>query len=421
MQTGTFRFQGIGDKYRNDPSNWENDLFKKLEKLLVSDSGTIPSTLWEKIVSTPETRRMWIDCFTHYSVDFHNNYEVPETFGDVLLSSGLYYMMLGNPEDPNFSNILKSANLSDVMSKINTNATSKIFLTRMFYEKFEGLHEYIRCSKEFGVVADIMEDVFEALISTIQMSVDRVSWEGQYLGPGFVSVIRFVHWFYLRKLSSDELDLSGKANTKTFVKEYLEKNFAFTTGDTRVATDERSGFKYLTVTLKSQNRQSVNPFGNNTGFYIDSPANKMMVVNAGNSFVIEYRPESQYVTIKGYEIPVYERLLQYFKSSREYSKSVKEFEDYNQRGLTSFVILKSVVGSQEDYENLKVIARRMNIRPETMDFKRKVFKTDDVSIVIWGKDRDTDEKKMIMSLFFKKDQGAQSTYEAVHNWIVSNL
>lgn len=416
--------QNIGERYRSSPSTWEEELFDKLKNMMVTESGSIPENLWESIMLNEEARNVWIDCFTHFSVNFERNYEVRELFGDSLLNSALFYLFLGNPQDERLGAVLRSPNPTDLMTQIKKKLVSKPFLRQMFYTKMDNLHLYIRCRPEFARKSDLMEDVFESFISAIQMSVDKVSWDGKFMGPGFVSVTKFVHWFYTRRLTADEFDISGKKDIKTLMKEFLEKFYRYTTGKTDVVKDPSSDLRTYSVHLVPQVLgKSVNPFGfiKSRSYYLD-PQNQTMQIAVDNStqIVTILVNTDRVTTIKDEEQTIYNKLYDWFKFNKDTSGNMKIFENYNDSGITTYDILNNLIPDIDDYEKLKNIAASMDLDPNTIDIKRSEFKTGDISIIVWGKKRTTREKAIIYDTFIPTVKGVNSNtliIDNIHNWL----
>lgn len=416
--------QNIGQAYRENPENWEREFFEKVYNVMVIDSQAIPKNVWERIMDNEEARNVWIDCFTHYSVSFERNYEVKETFGDKLLSSALYYLFLGNPQDTQLGAVLRSPNPSELMTQINKQLTSKLFLREKFFSKMDNLHLYIRCRSEFARKTDIMEDVFESFISAIQMSVDRVSWEGKFLGPGFVSVTKFVHWFYTKRLSADEFDISGKKDVKTYMKEFLEKFYRYTTGRTDVVRDETSNVRTFTVNLNPQALgRSINPFsGIRQPFFIDPQFQSMSLETERGTEVVKITLQTDRVsTIKDIEPLIYNRLLEWFRASREHGRNLTIFEEFINKGYTTFEILNNLIPTMEDYDGLRIIARKLKLDNRTINIKRSEFKDGDISIIIWAKHESTEEKTIMFETYIPKPapgiQANQIIIETIRAWM----
>jgi dsRNA-specific ribonuclease len=416
--------QNIGQAYRQSPETWERDFFEKIYGLLVVDSQSIPKNIWDKIMGDEGARNVWIDCFTHYSVSFERNYEVKETFGDKLLSSALYYLFLGNPQDSRLGAVLRSPNPSELMTQINKQFTSKLFLREKFYTKMDNLHQYIRCRQEFARKTDIMEDVFESFISAIQLSVDRASWEGKFLGPGFVSVTKFVHWFFTRKLSADEFDLTGKKDIKTYMKEFLEKFYRYTTGRTDVTRDDELGVRTFVVHLNPQaGSKSINPFASvPQPFYLDPDTKTISLTTDPSTRVVNVELQTDRAsTIKDIEPVIYNKLLDWFKTSREHTRNVSIFEEFNSKGYTTFEILNNLIPTMEDYEALRQAARKMNLDPRTINIKRSEFREGDISIIIWAKHAETEEKTIMFETYIPKlSPGTQANpiiIETIRKWL----
>ena len=184
----------VGDIWRSSPQNWERGFFEELEKILVTESATIPKNVWDQILSTAETRKAWITAFTHFSVDFQDNYEYYETFGDALLDSALKYMIYTNASV--WSALQRTTGVEGRISNISQNYASKLWMRDTFVKKFGNLYKYIRCSDMYKYQRDLMEDCMESIVFAIQYSLDKVTWKGQYKGPGFPAVNKFVEWLY---------------------------------------------------------------------------------------------------------------------------------------------------------------------------------------------------------------------------------
>lgn len=421
--------QTIGNNYRASPDTWEEEFFVKIRKMMVDESAAIPENVWEMIMENEEARNIWIDSFTHYSVNFERNYEVRELFGDSLLNSALFYLFLGNPQDERLGSVLRSPNPTDLMTQIKKKVVSKPFLRQMFYEKMDDLHLYIRCRPEFARKTDLMEDVFESMISAIQMSVDRVTWDGKFMGPGFVSVTKFVHWFYTKRLTAEEFDISGRKDIKTFMKEFLEKFYRYTTGKIETFKDDVTDTRTYVVHLVPQAiSKSVNPFsfirpGGKT-FYLDPAFQTISVSVDPSTQVINIILETdRTTTIKEEEPVMYTRLYEWFKSARDHSKSMKVFEDYLETGHTSFEIINNLIPDLADYNKLRKIAKARGLDENTVDVKRTEFKNGDISLVIWAKKQTTREKAILYDTLIQSVKGVNSNtlvIDAVHQWITTN-
>lgn len=421
--------QTIGNNYRASPNTWEEEFFVKIRKLMVDDSAAIPENVWEMILENEEARNIWIDSFTHYSVNFERNYEVRELFGDSLLNSALFYLFLGNPQDERLGAVLRSPNPTDLMTQIKKKLVSKPFLRQMFYEKMDNLHLYIRCRPEFARKTDLMEDVFESLISAIQMSVDRVTWDGKYMGPGFVSVTKFVHWFYTKRLTAEEFDISGRKDIKTFMKEFLEKFYRYTTGKIESQKDDATDTRTYIVHLVPQAiTRSINPFSfirpGGRPFYLDPPFQTMTVsVDQSTQVINIILQTDRTTTIKEEEPTMYTRLYEWFKESREHVRNMRVFEDYLETGHTTFDIINNLIPELSDYEKLRSIAKARDLDENTVDVKRTEFKNGDISLVIWAKKQSTREKSILYDTLIQSVKGVNSNtliIEAVRQWINSN-
>lgn len=215
----------IGDIWRStSPQNWERGFFQELEKVVVVDSGTIPKDVWDQIMATAETRKAWITAFTHFSVDFQDNYEYYETFGDALLDSALKYMIYTNSSV--WQALQRTTGVEGRISNISQHYASKLWMRETFVKKFGDLYKYIRCSDMYKYQRDLMEDCMESIIFAIQFSLDRVTWKGQYKGPGFPAVNKFVEWLY-REVVKDFAQ-TQKIDSQ-FLKELIEsEDFKYT-------------------------------------------------------------------------------------------------------------------------------------------------------------------------------------------------
>lgn len=399
----------VGKAWRGSPQTWEDTLFEKLKALLVVESEAVPESVWADISVNPEARQVWISCFTHFSVDFENNYEVWETFGDKLLSSSLYYIFIGNPEDPRLGKIISSSNPEERLTIINAAMTSKPFLRKMFPAKFGGLHDYIRCTEEFSGKTDIMEDVFEAFISAIMLSVDKVAWGGKFMGPGYVSVNKFVHWFYLKKLSQQEFDISGSKDVKTFMKEFFEKFYLYTTMETRVNTRAMEGMRVYEFLFRVSRRDpvlTINPFEGMT-----------TILNAAGdlelSFATDYATGIATVsavlpaktTKADVEPMVFETLRRHFRLTPPHSEKMKIYERYIEEGEKPYELLANFFPVKDYYDQLQKIVEKDGFRGSTIDVKRSDFSNGSTSLIIWAKERATGEKKAVFRTLLSPPPG----------------
>lgn len=199
------------------PFDWERGLFMELKRILVVESGAIPEQVWDQISSTEETKKIWITSLTHYSVDFQDNYEYFETMGDALLDSALKYLIFTNASV--WQSLQKTTGVEGRISNIAQTYTSKTWMRSAFQSKFGDLYKYIRCTEMFKNQRDLMEDCMESMVFAIQHSLDRVSWKGQYKGPGFPAVNKFVEWLYQKETKN--FPTTQKVPTQ-FLKEILE-------------------------------------------------------------------------------------------------------------------------------------------------------------------------------------------------------
>jgi dsRNA-specific ribonuclease len=186
----------IGKLYRERKSDveWETGFFKELEFVLVVESGAIPKNVWDQISSNEQTRKIWTTAFTHFSVDFQDNYEYFETFGDALLDSALKYLIYTNPTV--WQALQKSTGIEGKITNISQKYTAKPWMRAAFQRKFRNLNKYIRCADMYQYQGDLMEDCLESMIFAIQNSMDTITWKGQFKGPGFPAVNKFVEWLY---------------------------------------------------------------------------------------------------------------------------------------------------------------------------------------------------------------------------------
>lgn len=411
--------QTIGRAFRASPQTWEENFFGIVKGLMVTESNAVPENVWTKIIKDEEARNVWIDCFTHYSVNIERNYELKETFGDKLMSSALYYLFLGNPQDQKLGAVVRSSNPSDLMTQINKALTSKTFLRKMFFEKMNGLHEYIRCREEFAGQTDIMEDVFESLVAAIQMSVDKVSWEGKFLGPGFISVTKFMHWFYTNRLSADEFDISGKKDAKTFMKNFLEKFYRYTTGSTEVVSDEVNQERNYTIKLNPQVAGATNVFeGVRQPFFIDTQSLIEVRTEPSTRIVKLLYTTDLTSSKKDIEPYVYDKLKQWFENSRKYSEDIKVFQQFENEGITTFKMINNIIPKIEDYNRLRAIASDRALDPNTINIKRKEFNNGDITLFIWARNALTGDKVFINEFYIPK--GGSTVIDVVSAWINSN-
>lgn len=383
----------IGQKFReyrlvNKLDVWENELMEILGDLLVNKSRAVPAEVWEKI--KVNSRGMWIDCFTHYSYDVNNNYEMLETFGDSLLASGLYYSLIGNTQEPEIAKLFNSTNVSSSMSKVMMNATDKPFMKKLFSNHFSGrisqteepvmLYQYIRSDLGFEVLTEIMEDVMEAFLGCLQLTVDKNTWGGKFKGPGFASVVNFVQWLYLRE-AAGEMDLVGIQDIKSFMKEVLEKVYGYKTEKAIQIDDNRS----LMLTMKPQEIH-MDPFeikGREVTF--DHMSNGVKITKDRSDIIhvtfTPYKMEGN-ITLKGYEPRLYEAMQYYIRTVLQ-KTTIDDYDMYRKEGKTTYILLKNII-DKADYDNLIRIVKD-KVDPTTIDFKRKIFNSGNGSFLLWGK------------------------------------
>jgi len=414
-------------------STWESELFNKLGIILVTQSRSIGQNAWDLVLASDEARQAWVSGFTHFSVDYENNYETRETFGDKLLSAAIYYLFIGNPQDEVLGKVMKSPNPSDRLTQINKTLASKTFLGPMFRKYFDELHHYVRCTTEFQNKTDIMEDVFESFIAAIQISVDKATWEGKFMGPGFVSVNKFVHWFYTRRLSADEFDISGRKDFLTYMKEYFEKFYRITTGKTTQTVNE-DGTKTYTSTLVYQPGHTEaygHPFRDTTGRMItvidrgtgeDEVRLDVRQTSEGFVFSTTEGPRSN---IKDAKMKMFTSLKRFLKGGLTTNQELTEFDNYLTNGRTTYKILRNIIPDRTRYDQLVAIAQKMGFAPDTLDIDRTDFGTGYTSLIIWARLRDTDEKKTIHQWNIQPVEGQKQTNEhissMIYQWIADQI
>lgn len=378
----------IGHKFKeyrlvNKLNVWEDELMEILGDLLVNRSRAVPGEVWEKIKIN--SRGLWVDCFTHYSYDINNNYEMLETFGDSLLASGLYYSLIGNTQEPEIGKLFESNNVSNSMSKVMMNATDKPFMKKLFSAHFRGgaeqknLYEYIRADLGFEGLTEIMEDVMEAFLGCLQLTVDKNTWGGKFKGPGFASVVNFVQWLYLKE-AAGEVDFVGIQDIKSFMKEVLEKAYGYKTGKTIIVNDNTA----LMLPITPQEGHT-DPFDiRSRDIEFDYMSNNVKISkDRTDKLIVTFTPYNLTGNItKGYEPKMYEALQHYIKVVLKKS-TIDDYDAYRKEGKTTYVLLKNII-DKSDYDSLiKMIAGRVD--PSTIDFKRKIFNSGNGSFLLWGK------------------------------------
>jgi hypothetical protein len=126
-------------------------------------------------------------------------------------------------------------------------------------------------------------------------------------------------------------------------------------------------------------------------------------------------------TIKDIEPVIYNKLLDWFKTSREHTRNVSIFEEFNSKGYTTFEILNNLIPTMEDYEALRQAARKMNLDPRTINIKRSEFREGDISIIIWAKHAETEEKTIMFETYIPKlSPGTQANpiiIETIRKWL----
>jgi len=202
---------------KNSYAEWEKGFFATLKKIIVDEVEAIPENVWNQIYAKEETRQIWITAFTHFSVDFQDNYEYFETFGDALLDSALQYLIYTNASV--WQALQASTGIEGKISTIKQTYTSKPWMRTAFQRKFGDLKYYIRCTEMYQYQGDLMEDCLESMVFAIQHSLDKITWKGQYKGPGFPAVNKFVEWLYKDDVS--KFSTTQKVESQ-FLKELLE-------------------------------------------------------------------------------------------------------------------------------------------------------------------------------------------------------
>lgn len=215
VKTGGYE---IGKFWREKSyAEWEKGFFAELKKIMVDEIGAIPLNVWKEIYANEETRQAWITAFTHFSVDFQDNYEYFETFGDALLDSALQYLIYTNASV--WQALQASTGIEGKISTIKQTYTSKTWMRNAFQKKFGDLKFYIRCTNMYQYQGDMMEDCLESMVFAIQYSLDKITWKGQYKGPGFPAVNKFVEWLYKDDVA--KFSTTQKVESQ-FLKELLE-------------------------------------------------------------------------------------------------------------------------------------------------------------------------------------------------------
>lgn len=410
--------------------NWEVELFNKIRSLMVDESSSITEQTWDLIMTSEEARQAWINSFTHYSVDYENNYEARETFGDKLLSASIYYLFIGNPQDDVLGKVMKSSNPSDRLTQINKTLASKTFLGPMFRKYFDQLHHYIRCTSEFQSKSDIMEDVFESFIAAIQLSVDKVAWEGRFMGPGFVSVNKFVHWFYTRRLNAGEFDISGRKDFLTYMKEFFEKFYRITTGKTSqfINEDGTKTYTSLFVYQPGYNPGYGHPFKDRTGRTLN--AIDEIVEQDEINLIVRQVPEGFAVictkgprsNIKDVKMKIFMAIKRHFDRQPTTSQEIREFEDYLNDGKTSFKILRNIIPERDRYDQLMRVAENLGFQRDSIDVDRTEFVTGYTSLILWGRTVDTNEKRTLFQDSLQPVQGTNTNeliVGKIYQWLDS--
>lgn len=410
---------------------WEGEMFDKVKMILVEDSKAIPEQTWELIMTSEEARQAWINCLTHFSVDYENNYEARETFGDKLLSASIYYLFIGNPQDEVLGKVMKSSNPSDRLTQINKTLVSKTFLGPMFRKYYDQLHLYIRCTQDFQNKMDIMEDVFESFIAAIQLSVDKATWGGKFMGPGFVSVNKFIHWFYTKKLSADEFDISGRKDFLTYMKEFFEKFYRITTGKTTQTVNEDGTKTYTSIFVYQPGHTESygHPFKDRSGKlistideFVEEDEIHMTVRQIPEGFALT-TTKGQRSNIKDIKMKMFMAIRNFFQSQPTTSQELNEFEAYLNEGKTSYKILRNIIPDRSRYNQLMDLVDKLGFKRDTIDIDRTDFGTGITSLIIWGRLRDTDEKKTVKQWTIQPVEGQKQTNEnitaMIYRWLDS--
>jgi len=317
------------------------------------------------------------------------------------------------------------------LTQINKTLVSKTFLGSMFKKYFDQLHMYIRCSAEFQNKFDIMEDVFESFIAAIQLSVDKATWEGRFMGPGFVSVNKFIHWFYTRKLTADEFDISGRKDFLTYMKEFMEKFYRITTGKTTQTVNEDGSKTYTSTFIYQPGHTEAygHPFKNSAGGlvstideFVDEDEIHMTVrqIPDGFSLVTTKGPRSN---IKDVKMKMFKGIKKFLSAQPVTARELREFEEYITEGKTSFGILRNIIPDRSRYEQLVNTASKLGFRTNTIDIDRTDFGTGYTSLIIWGRTTDTDEKRTIIQWNVQPVEGQIQTNEnitgIIYRWLDS--
>lgn len=376
---------------KNSYMEWENGFFTILKKIMVSDIGAIPENVWKEIYGNEETRQIWITAFTHFSVDFQDNYEYFETFGDALLDSALQYLIYTNASV--WQALQASTGIEGKISTIKQTYTSKPWMRNAFQRKFNDLKYYIRCTEMYQYQGDLMEDCLESMVFAIQHSLDKITWKGQYKGPGFPAVNKFVEWLYKDDVS--KFSTTQKVESQ-FLKELLESS-SFNYSDftakmaelpkvikDKIAADmEGMFFKvYAPRILKGKEVDRYNnPFSNMDDKNVQTKYKFMKVKKYDNNkyTVIYFSPEEYKMEYSGAQIDktiaenkMVETLIDYMES--KYPKEVKQKRERdtggaanalkNQREFREYGLIYEDDEGEEIFDDYNYI---MNNIPPTMD------------------------------------------------------
>lgn len=387
----------IGSFYRqhiSDYSLWENTLLEELRNVFVIRSNAVPMDIWEKIIQTPTAIRSWVMAFTHVSEDYQNNYEYYEKLGDKILDSAFNYMLLMDKKI--FDTLKQSASVEKQFSDITQIYTAKVWLRENFQRYFPKLRSLIRVTYFLRTATDIMEDVFESMIFALQRSVDLVAFRGDYIGPGFVSVCKFVQWFYSSETKANEEFLNVKKNPKSFLKEFMEiMDFRYEIDTTRDEKEDRN--PVIAIRKKARVKNTRNPFEMNPLFPYSWDSKLIRVQNDGTLFEFDLEEYSKNNNLSftldkttGGTILVNE-LLNYLKM--RYPELYEEKEIRDRYGYTNAKTFQMYGIDETSYNQMIRDLSSMGIEPKTFRITTVRETVIGEYVIAWGIDKNTMDKK----------------------------
>lgn len=170
---------------------------KAFQKFIYSTlSVIIPDPQARKNYVTRDPMLIWVDVFTHQTVDIENNYEKLEILGDRVLETVFTdYMMSHFPQ-------LDAA----MMTELKSQYMSKMRQAELAKDLNFG--QYIRV-QDVEINVHILEDVFEAFVGGLFRTSDSVAGRGQ----GYLNAYAFIE--YIFKDVSIDMNLAyGRAKTQ---------------------------------------------------------------------------------------------------------------------------------------------------------------------------------------------------------------